>query len=201
MVNRLQAVNPDGPLDLPDADHPQHAIWQLLENVCDPEIPVVSLREMGVLRDIREGPDGLQVIITPTYSGCPAMTQMHDDVQAALAAAGVQAQVLTQLAPAWSTNWLTGEAREKLRRYGIAPPNGSTSLNDPVSQAAEGAGRGAVVSNVVHFSRSASRIDDVACPQCHSINTTEVSRFGSTACKAMYRCLDCMEPFDYFKPY
>jgi len=201
VVNRLQAVNPDGPLDLPDADHPQHAIWQLLENVCDPEIPVVSLREMGVLRDIREGPDGLQVIITPTYSGCPAMTQMHDDVQAALAAAGVKAQVLTQLAPAWSTDWLTDEAREKLRRYGIAPPNGSTALHDPVSQAAEGAGRGAVVSNVVLFSRSTSRTDDVACPQCDSINTTEVSRFGSTACKAMYRCLDCMEPFDYFKPY
>jgi ring-1,2-phenylacetyl-CoA epoxidase subunit PaaD len=120
---------------------------------------------------------------------------MHDDVQTALAAAGVQAQVLTQLAPAWSSDWLTAEAREKLRRYGIAPPNGHAS------QTAEGAGRGGVVSNVVLFSRSTSRTDDVACPQCNSSNTTEVSRFGSTACKAMYRCLDCMEPFDYFKPY
>jgi ring-1,2-phenylacetyl-CoA epoxidase subunit PaaD len=81
VVSVLQAVNPHGPLGLPDADHPHHALWLLLENVCDPEIPVVSLREMGVLRDIREGPDGLHVIITPTYSGCPAMTQMHDDVQ------------------------------------------------------------------------------------------------------------------------
>ena len=195
MVRVLQAVNPQGPLGLPDADHPHHALWLLLENVCDPEIPVVSLREMGVLRDIREGPDGLHVIITPTYSGCPAMTQMHDDVQAALAAAGVQAQVLTQLAPAWSTDWLTDEAREKLRRYGIAPPNGSAS------QTAEGSAMAGVVSNVVHFSRSTSHKDDVACPQCNSSNTTEVSRFGSTACKAMYRCLDCMEPFDYFKPY
>jgi ring-1,2-phenylacetyl-CoA epoxidase subunit PaaD len=162
---------------------------------------------MGVLRDIRDSAQGLQVIITPTYSGCPAMTQMHDDVQAALAAAGVQAQVLTQLAPAWSTDWLTAEAREKLRRYGIAPPNGnaslhgSASLHGHASQTAEGAGRGGVVSNVVLFSRSTSRTDDVACPQCNSSNTTEVSRFGSTACKAMYRCLDCMEPFDYFKPY
>ena len=200
MVSVLQAVNPQGPLGLPDADHPHHALWLLLENVCDPEIPVVSLREMGVLRDIRDSAQGLQVIITPTYSGCPAMTQMHDDVQAALAAAGVQAQVLTQLAPAWSTDWLTDEAREKLRRYGIAPPNGNASLHGLASQTAEGSAMG-VVSNVVHFSRSTSRTDDVACPQCNSSNTTEVSRFGSTACKAMYRCLDCMEPFDYFKPY
>ena len=201
MVSVLQAVNPQGPLGLPGADHPHHALWLLLENVCDPEIPVVSLREMGVLRDIREGPDGLHVIITPTYSGCPAMTQMHDDVQTALAAAGVQAQVLTQLAPAWSTDWLTDEAREKLRRYGIAPPNGSASLYGNASQTAEGSAMAGVVSKVVLFNRSTSRTDDVACPQCDSSNTTEVSRFGSTACKAMYRCLDCMEPFDYFKPY
>jgi ring-1,2-phenylacetyl-CoA epoxidase subunit PaaD len=197
----LQAVNPQGPLGLPGADHPHHALWLLLENVCDPEIPVVSLREMGVLRDIREGPDGLHVIITPTYSGCPAMTQMHDDVQTALAAAGVQAQVLTQLAPAWSSDWLTAEAREKLRRYGIAPPNGSASLHGLHSQRGEGSDGVGVVSNVVQFSRHAARPDEVACPQCQSMNTTEVSRFGSTACKAMYRCLDCMEPFDYFKPY
>jgi ring-1,2-phenylacetyl-CoA epoxidase subunit PaaD len=195
VVSVLHAVNPLGPLGLPDADHPHHALWLLLENVCDPEIPVVSLREMGVLRDIRESAQGLQVIITPTYSGCPAMTQMHDDVQTALAAAGVQAQVLTQLAPAWSSDWLTAEAREKLRRYGIAPPNGNASPT------AVGAGMGGVVSNVVQFSRHAARPDEVACPQCQSMNTTEVSRFGSTACKAMYRCLDCMEPFDYFKPY
>jgi ring-1,2-phenylacetyl-CoA epoxidase subunit PaaD len=197
----LQAVNPQGPLGLPGADHPHHALWLLLENVCDPEIPVVSLREMGVLRDIRQGPQGLQVIITPTYSGCPAMTQMHDDVQAALAAAGVHAQVLTQLAPAWSTDWLTDEAREKLRLYGIAPPNGHALLHGTASQTAGGSATASLVSNVVHFNRSTSRTDDVACPQCNSSNTTEVSRFGSTACKAMYRCLDCMEPFDYFKPY
>jgi ring-1,2-phenylacetyl-CoA epoxidase subunit PaaD len=201
VVSVLQAVNPQGPLGLPGADHPHHALWLLLENVCDPEIPVVSLREMGVLRDIREGPDGLHVIITPTYSGCPAMTQMHDDVQTALAAAGVQAQVLTQLAPAWSSDWLTAEAREKLRRYGIAPPNGSASLHGRHSQRGESSDGVGVVSNVVQFSRHAARPDEVACPQCQSMNTTEVSRFGSTACKAMYRCLDCMEPFDYFKPY
>ena len=182
MVSVLTAVNPVGPLDLPAQGHPHHALWVLLEAVCDPEIPVVSLREMGVLRDIRDGPDGLQVVITPTYSGCPAMTQMHDDVQAALAAAGVQAQVVTQLAPAWSSDWLTFEAREKLRRYGIAPPNGGSV-------------------QLLHFQKQAASMRHVACPQCASNNTTEVSRFGSTACKAMYRCLDCLEPFDYFKPY
>ena len=201
MVSVLQVVNPQGPLGLPGADHPHHALWLLLENVCDPEIPVVSLREMGVLRDIRQGPQGLQVIITPTYSGCPAMTQMHDDVQAALAAAGVHAQVLTQLAPAWSTDWLTDEAREKLRLYGIAPPNGHALLHGSASQTAGGSVTASLVSNVVHFNRSTTPAEVVACPQCASINTTEVSRFGSTACKAMYRCLDCMEPFDYFKPY
>ena len=199
MVKVLSVVNPEGPLSLPDVDHPLHALWALLESVCDPEIPVVSLREMGVLRDIREGPEGLQVIITPTYSGCPALAQMQDDLQHALAAAGVQAQVLTQLAPAWSTDWLTDEAREKLRRYGIAPPNRSTSLHGHHSP--RGLASNMLSENVVHFSRSTSSTDDVACPQCHSSNTTEVSRFGSTACKAMYRCLDCMEPFDYFKPY
>ena len=201
MVSVLTVVNLEGPLDLPAQDHPHHAVWMLLESVCDPEIPVVSLREMGVLRDIRQGPQGLQVIITPTYSGCPAMTQMHDDVQTALAAAGVHAEVITQLAPAWSSDWLTAEAREKLRRYGIAPPNGHALLHDSTSQTAGGLATASLLSNVVHFKRSTTPAEVVACPQCASINTTEVSRFGSTACKAMYRCLDCMEPFDYFKPY
>ena len=97
-------------------------VWTVLDGVADPEIPVVSLRELGILRDVRHGPQGLEVVITPTYSGCPAMTQMADDVVDALAAHGESATVVTQLAPAWTTDWITEAAREKLRAYGIAPP-------------------------------------------------------------------------------
>ena len=104
------------------ADYALPAIWQLLESVTDPEIPVVNLREMGILRALRQGPAGLEVVITPTYSGCPAMEQMQDDVRRVLAGAGVAARVITQLAPAWSSDWITPEGREKLRAYGIAPP-------------------------------------------------------------------------------
>ncbi len=174
-----------GPLSLPDASNPHHVVWALLESVCDPEIPVVSLREMGVLRDVRTGPDGLEVVITPTYSGCPAMEQMSDDVLSALRQAGWQAKVRTQLAPAWSTDWITPEAIDKLKAYGIAPP----------ARCHQRAGE-----NILQF--AATTVSAVvACPQCESLNTTETSHFGSTACKALYKCLDCMEPFDYFKPY
>jgi ring-1,2-phenylacetyl-CoA epoxidase subunit PaaD len=162
--------------------------WQLLEQLSDPEIPVITLRELGILREVREAADGLEVVITPTYSGCPAMGQIEDDVQATLAAAGLQARVVTQLAPAWTTDWMTDAAREKLRAYGIAPPHACAS--EPSGGAA-----------VVRFAARAATAAVVHCPQCGSANTTETSHFGSTACKALYRCLDCMEPFDYFKPY
>jgi ring-1,2-phenylacetyl-CoA epoxidase subunit PaaD len=169
-------------------DH--HAIWELLEAVTDPEIPVVNLREMGILRSVRNGPQGLEVVITPTYTGCPAMGQMEDDVAAALSGAGVAARVITQLAPAWTTDWMSAEAREKLRAYGIAPP-------------AKNACAASAGSQVIAFAprKGVGQADTVACPQCGSSNTTEISHFGSTACKALYRCLACMEPFDYFKPY
>ena len=181
---------PDGPIAEKQPSEPHHAVWALLESVTDPEIPVVSLREMGILRAVRESPEGLEVVITPTYSGCPAMSQMEDDVIAALAQAGVAARVVTQLAPAWSTDWMTPEARVKLRAYGIAPPQASSCASKGV--------------NVVQF--AIKKVADyvqpaVICPQCGSGNTTETSHFGSTACKALYRCLNCMEPFDYFKPY
>ena len=181
----------------------QTTLWALLDELTDPEIPVVTLREMGILRALRRGADGrVEVVITPTYSGCPAMEQIHDDIAAALARAGVAARVVTQLAPAWTTDWMTAEAREKLRAYGIAPPHSAAAA----ALAAEG-------QSVVHFApnfratraveASASGLFDaeppVACPQCGSTNTTETSHFGSTACKALYRCLDCMEPFDHFK--
>ncbi len=164
------------------------SLWAVLEPLTDPEIPVVSLRELGILREVRRGPDGIaEVVITPTYSGCPAMGQIEDDVRQAVAGAGLQARVVTQLSPAWTTDWMTPAAREKLRAYGIAPPQcGAT----PTGHA-----------NVIRFAPPPGSTPAIACPQCGSSRTTETSAFGSTACKALYRCLDCLEPFDYFKPY
>ncbi|MBB1075695.1 phenylacetate-CoA oxygenase subunit PaaJ [Rhodoferax sp. 4810] len=188
MASDVVAV-PPGPILPKQVGDVFYAVWNLLEQVVDPEIPVVNLREMGILRDVREGADGLEVVITPTYSGCPAMSQMADDVAAALARAGVAARVLTHLAPAWSTDWMTPEARDKLRAYGIAPPQPAGCASG---------------TNVVQFAsklRAISPLETVACPQCGSQNTTEISHFGSTACKALYRCLSCQETFDYFKPY
>lgn len=156
--------------------------WELLEAIPDPEIPVVSIRELGILRAINERAGTLEVVITPTYSGCPAMGQIEDDVRAVLASNGIEAKVVTQLAPAWTTDWMTPEARTKLRDYGIAPPH---CVDE-----------GTVVRFVQRRQASA-----VACPHCGSSDTTETSHFGSTACKALYKCLACLEPFDYFKPY
>ncbi len=164
----------------------QTALWSVLDELTDPEIPVVTLREMGILRALRRGADGrVEVVITPTYSGCPAMEQIADDIVATLARDGVAARVVTQLAPAWTTDWMTPAAREKLRDYGIAPPHVG----------------GAAGVAVIQFSSGADLRDRpaVPCPQCGSVNTTETSHFGSTACKALYRCLDCLEPFDHFK--
>jgi ring-1,2-phenylacetyl-CoA epoxidase subunit PaaD len=155
-----------------------------LDQLCDPEIPVVSLREMGILREVYISDTGVEVVITPTYSGCPAMEQIHDDILQSLQQLGVQGQVKTQLAPAWTTDWMSDSAKEKLRAYGIAPPNCQSSST----------------SQVVRFTR---RLQDdvIACPRCGSSNTTITSAFGSTACKALCKCLSCQEPFDYFKPY
>ena len=162
--------------------------WDVLESLTDPEIPVVTLRELGILRDVRESATGLEVVITPTYSGCPAMGQIEDDVSALLLANGLQGRVVTQLAPAWTTDWMTEAAKEKLRAYGIAPPHACASEKTGSA-------------NVVQFAARSAKPEVVNCPQCGSGNTTETSHFGSTACKALYRCLACMEPFDYFKPY
>ena len=191
MQNTAQSASlalPDGPIARKEPSDAHYATWSLLESVTDPEIPAVNLREMGILRAVRQTPTGLEVVITPTYSGCPAMSQMEDDVAGALAKAGIAARVTTQIAPAWSTDWMTPEGREKLRTYGIAPPHGCSSGSF----------------NVIQFASKKVTNGDaltVACPQCGSHNTTETSHFGSTACKALYRCLNCQEPFDYFKPY
>ena len=165
--------------------------WALLEGIADPEIPVVSIRELGILRAVNERDGELEVVITPTYSGCPAMGQIEDDVRAALAREGLRGHVVTQLAPAWTTDWMTAEARDKLRRYGIAPP----------ARCGDSSG---ATSNVIQFATKSIANNNqltVTCPHCGSENTTETSHFSSTACKALYKCLACMEPFDYFKPY
>ena len=170
-------------------------IWQTLETLTDPEIPVVSLREMGILREVRgDTLRGFEVVITPTYSGCPAMEQIHDDVLAAMRQLGHMARVVTQLAPAWTTDWMTAEAHEKLRAYGIAPPLACTSSSTPTHAHAQ-------QTQVLTFAKRPIAHHNIACPQCASDNTTEISHFGSTACKALYKCLACQETFDYFKPY
>ena len=159
-------------------------VWAALGDLADPEIPVISLRELGILREVRSGAEGLEVVITPTYSGCPAMGQIEDDVRSTLKNRGISARVVTQLAPAWTTDWMSEAGKEKLRAYGIAPPH----------QIPAG-------SSVMRFISKPAKAEAVPCPHCGSSNTLVSSHFGSTACKALYKCQDCQEPFDYFKPY
>ncbi len=158
--------------------------WRVLDDVLDPEVPALSVRDLGIVRDVRAAADGpgLEVVLTPTYSGCPATELISDSVREALEAAGHgPVQVTLQRAPAWTTDWISAEGRHKLRDYGIAPPG-------PVD-ATQGV--------PVHIVRRAPALD---CPRCGSAHTERLSAFGSTACKALYRCLDCREPFEYFKP-
>ena len=140
------------------------SLWVLLDAVKDPEVPVLSLWELGVLQDVRYDGDEVVVVLTPTYSGCPAQHSMEQNVRARLTEAGyTRVTIRQQLSPAWTSDWLSPAAQRALREYGIAPP-------------------GLVV-----------------CPQCGSPHTSLISQFGSTACKALYRCDDCREPFDHFK--
>jgi ring-1,2-phenylacetyl-CoA epoxidase subunit PaaD len=150
--------------------------WNAAASVVDPEIPVLTVADLGVLRDIRIENGQVEAIITPTYSGCPAMNIIAIDIGLALEKAGFgKPKITTVLSPAWTTDWMSTEGRAKLAAYGIAPP-------------AKGAGRRAL------FGEEA-----VACPRCGSPDTARISEFGSTACKALYRCRACAEPFDYFK--
>lgn len=152
-------------------------IWRFLEEVADPEIPVLSVLDLGVVRSVEILKDKVQVVITPTYSGCPAMKRMEDDIREKLEEKGIeQVEVKLVLSPAWTTDWISEEGRNKLREYGIAPPE------DEVDKS-------------VLFAAPVV----VPCPLCNSSNTRMVSQFGSTACKAHYQCNDCLEPFDYFK--
>lgn len=154
-------------------------IYQVLETVSDPEIPVLTILDLGIVRDMKfdEASGDVEVIITPTYSGCPAMDFIEVNIKAALEEAGiVQAKITTVLSPAWTTDWLTESGKAKLKAYGIAPPVGSADKLSLLGEKME-----------------------VDCPRCGSSNTKLVSQFGSTACKALYQCNDCLEPFDYFK--
>jgi ring-1,2-phenylacetyl-CoA epoxidase subunit PaaD len=154
------------------------AVRALLEDVRDPEIPVLTIADLGVLRDVGWHDARLTVTITPTYSGCPAMSTIEADIRQVLHRAGVDDfEIKTQFSPAWTTDWLSREARQKLLAIGIAPPVGGSTDK--------------------HSLLGLARM--VGCPQCGSTNTELVSEFGSTACKALYRCRDCLEPFDYFK--
>ncbi len=149
----------------------------VLEGVCDPEIPVLTIADLGILRDVANENNEIVIVITPTYSGCPAMNTIEQDIRAALDTAGIaHARIETRLAPAWTTDWLSAAGRRKLLEVGIAPPaEGSTNK------------------------RVLGPAPVIACPQCGSQATERVSEFGSTACKALYRCRECLEPFDYFK--
>lgn len=168
----------------------------VLAAVPDPEIPVVSIGDLGILRHVAVGDDDtLEVVITPTYSGCPAMSQIAEDIGRALDAAGLAPwRIRTVLSPAWTTDWITDAGRASLRAYGIAPPGCRGEGNEQDTARAD---------RQLRFVPRAARPagDTVACPHCGSTHTEELSRFASTACKALYRCLDCREPFDYFKPH
>lgn len=152
--------------------------WRVLNTVLDPEVPALSVCDLGIVREVSGADDGgLEIVLTPTYSGCPATEAIESDIRSALAAAGLGPVRVTQrLAPPWTTDWISVEGRRKLADYGIAPPLEA----------------GASVVRVL--------ARNVACPRCVSPRTERLSVFGSTACKSLYRCLDCREPFEYFKP-
>lgn len=153
-------------------------VFTLLAGVPDPEIPVLSVLDLGVIRHVSVAPDGsVEVGVTPTYSGCPATPMIKADILAALTGAGIPATAVDVLSPPWTSDWLSEEGRRKLEAYGITPP-----------AAAVGSSRALVHAEPV-----------IACPRCRSQKTERLSEFGSTPCKALYRCTACLEPFDYFK--
>ena len=158
--------------------------WQVLHGVLDPEVPAISVTDLGIVREVIEHGDALEVVVTPTYSGCPATEVIEQAIAAAIDDAGLgPARVTQRRAPAWTTDWITPEGREKLRAYGIAPPGACASE--------------ATASNVQPIRWMAR---NVACPRCGSAQTERLSAFGSTACKSLYRCVACREPFEHFKP-
>jgi ring-1,2-phenylacetyl-CoA epoxidase subunit PaaD len=154
-------------------------IWEILATVNDPEVPVLTVLDLGIVRDVQIKNDQVEVIITPTYSGCPAMDAIALDIKLKLSEAGFRkVKVISVLSPAWTTDWMSEDGKQKLKAYGIAPPNTKQQ----------------VCRNDLFAPNEA-----VQCPHCNSYHTSRISEFGSTACKALYQCDDCKEPFDYFK--
>lgn len=162
----------------------QKKIWQLLEEVCDPEVPVLSVIDLGIIREVNAtnlplDDGGIEIVITPTYTGCPAMDMISMNIKLALMGHGYKnVKVRSVLSPAWTTDWMSEAGKEKLKAYGIAPPNPK---------------------QVVCDTELFAELEAIQCPLCNSYHTKRISEFGSTACKALYQCLDCKEPFDHFK--
>lgn len=179
-------MNKDHHYIIPEASSDEEKkIWSILEKITDPEVPVLSILDLGIVRNIKLsqypplGNGGIEVVITPTYSGCPAMDMIAMNIRTALQENGLKnVKVTTVLSPAWTTDWMSEEGKRKLKEYGIAPPN-----------------PGQQVCNNDFFAPH----EAVQCPHCNSYHTHRISEFGSTACKALYQCDDCKEPFDYFK--
>jgi phenylacetate-CoA oxygenase, PaaJ subunit len=164
-VQRLAAIAPSA----------VHEIWRLLGQIPDPEVPVLTITDLGMVRSVAPQGDGWVVGFTPTYSGCPATEHLLGEIRNVMTEHGfTPVHIVLQLDPAWTTDWMNADARERLRQYGISPPQ-------------------------AHACHATSVPDDVTCPRCGSTHTTLISEFGSTACKALYRCDSCREPFDYFK--
>ena len=154
-------------------------IWKFLEEVLDPEVPVLSVIDLGIVREIKKIENGVEVVITPTYSGCPAMDVIKMNIQMHLLSRGCNTvKIIETLSPPWTTEWMTEEGKRKLKEYGIAPPNPKPQVCD---------------------NKLFAENEAVQCPHCNSYHTHRVSEFGSTACKALYVCNDCKEPFDHFK--
>lgn len=150
----------------------EQKIWEILQTVCDPEVPVLTILDLGIVRNVFIKKEEVEIVITPTYSGCPAMDMISINIRLALLEQGFsQVKITSVLAPAWSSDWMTASGKEKLKLYGIAAPDKKFEIP----------------------------VDGVECPQCNSTHTKLISEFGSTACKALYQCQDCKEPFDYFK--
>jgi ring-1,2-phenylacetyl-CoA epoxidase subunit PaaD len=161
-----------------DSGYTNSQIFNILSEIPDPEIPVININELGILRDVKRQGDHWTVVITPTYTGCPAMKVIEDDIKIKLKEIGIDnVKVELVYSPAWTTDWISEEAKEKLRSYGIAPPE-HTSLD-----------KGLITGKKRHLK----------CPQCNSEDVAMISQFGSTACKALFKCNNCKETFDYFK--
>ena len=156
--------------------------WAVLDAVPDPEVPAISVRELGIVREVLDHGESMEIVLTPTYSGCPATEVIEQSVCEAIDAAGLgPARVTMRRAPAWTTDWISDDGRRKLRDYGIAPPGPTADGSAPIR----------IVGR---------RAQAVPCPRCGSVHTERLSAFGSTACKALWRCIACKEPFEHFKP-